>query len=153
LGILLFTPSEIKGLLPDQLKLLQFDSSSLWSGATFQCNDSQIIIYNDLHAIVRQESTIMHEIAHVICGHYENISTASIDSGILLREHNQQHEDEANWLGACLQLPRQGLLWALKKGMSENAIAEHFKASLKMTKYRLGKSGAKIQFQRSHKYR
>ena len=152
LGICLLTPSLINGLSDHHLNILLNKDTSTWSGATFKCDGSQFIIYNDSHADVRQESTIMHEIAHILCGHEPKIPLETHGINLPLRDYNAEHEAEAEWLGGCLQLPREGLIWALKNGMSVEEIAKNYHASLKMTKYRIGKSGAKIQVDRGRKY-
>ncbi len=94
----------------------------------------------------------MHEIAHILCKHEPSVPLKSNGLNLLLRDHNPEHEAEAEWLGGCLQLPREGLIWALKQGMSSEEIAENYGASLPMTNYRIGKSGAKIQVNRGKAY-
>lgn len=94
----------------------------------------------------------MHEIAHILCEHEPSVPLEQNGINLLLRDHNSEHEEEAEWLGGCLQLPREGLIWALKQGMSSKDIAENYRASLTMTNYRIGKSGAKIQVDRGRKY-
>lgn len=94
----------------------------------------------------------MHELAHIICEHQPDRQLELNGIGLPLRDHDPEHEAEAEWLGACLQIPREGLLWALRKGMKPSEIAEHYKASLKMTNYRIGITGAKIQIERARRY-
>ncbi len=94
----------------------------------------------------------MHEIAHILCEHKPSVPLHLNGMSVLLRDHNPEHEAEAEWLGGCLQLPREGLIWALKQGMTNKDIADNYKASLPMTNYRIGKSGAKIQVERAKKY-
>jgi len=36
----------------------------------------------------------------------------SPNSGMALRTHNEEQEEEANWLAGCLLLPREALLLA-----------------------------------------
>jgi len=125
LSIDILTPSVIDGLPEHHLDLLIKKDSSKWSGATFKCNQKHFIIYNETHAGVRAESTIMHEIAHILCKHEPSVPLKSNGLNLLLRDHNPEHEAEAEWLGGCLQLPREGLIWALKQGMSSEEIAEN----------------------------
>ncbi len=152
LSIGLITPSIISSLPEHHSELLLNRDRSKWSGATFKCDGKNFIIYNESHALVRQESTIMHEIAHILCGHEPNVPLERFGINLLLRDYNLEHEAEAEWLGGCLQLPREGLVWAIKGGMSSKDIAENYRASLKMTNYRIGKSGAKIQVDRARKF-
>ncbi len=152
LSIGLLTPSIIEKLSEHHTDILLRKDQSKWSGATFKCDGRNFIIYNETHALARQESTIMHEIAHILCEHEPNVPLGLNGMSLLLRDHNAEHEAEAEWLGGCLQLPREGLIWALKKGMTNRDIADNYQASLTMTNYRIGKSGAKIQVDRAKKY-
>ena len=55
-------------------------------------------------------------------------------------------ENEAKWLGGCLQLPRMALEWAFKKRMTEADIRRHFCVSNNMVKYRINMTGIRRQF-------
>lgn len=74
----------------------------------------------------------MHELAHVLLEH--PMVGFSPETGLPLR--NQQHEDEATYLGGCLQIPRLGLKWAVAHGYASKQIAEHFGASESMVRFR-----------------
>ncbi len=141
-----FTPSEIKGLAPDMLNHLLMKGSKDWSAATIPIgNDKYLIIHNPTHNHARQQSNLMHELAHIICGHKVDDDKLNMGLSGFLRDYNEEQENEAEWLGACLQLPRPALLWALKKGMSQNDIANYFNASIEMTRYRINITGVKSQ--------
>jgi hypothetical protein len=62
-----------------------------------------------------------------------------------MREFDKQQEEEASYLGSALQIPREGLIWALKKGMDLEAVADHFKASTAMVSHRVNTTGVKRQ--------
>lgn len=149
----IFTPSDIKGQDPSMLNHLLMEGSSDWSAATIPIgNDKYWIIHNNIHAHPRQQSNLMHELAHIICGH--KIDQAKLNLGLsgFLRDYNEEQENEAEWLGACLQLPRPALLWALKKRMSQQEIADYFNASLEMTRYRINITGVKSQIHYTKQY-
>jgi len=40
----------------------------------------------------------------------------NVSPGLLLRNYDDIHENEANWLGGCLQIPFDGLVTAFLKG-------------------------------------
>lgn len=90
----------------------------------------------------------MHELAHFIRGH-KPVQVGSVPWFPLpLREYREEDEDEAEWLGGCLQLPRVALEWSASRSMSHQQIADHFGASLKMARYRWNMTGMARQFRR-----
>lgn len=130
-----------------------FDSSKIdclagWSGLyLINSFGEKIIIYNSSHPSGRQQSTIMHELAHIIRGHSFRTDTI-IPELPFLRSYDPLHESEAEYLGASLQITRKGLVWAVKRNMSVEQIAEYYKASTEMVNYRLRISGVARQFAR-----
>lgn len=148
LNIPIKEPSDIPGLTPDKIEELLVNGSKHWSAASIPLDDNKYwIIHNPVHSSSRQQSNIMHELAHIICGH--KISDDKLATGLsgFLRNHDDEQEEEANWLGACLQLPKSLLLWALKRKMSHEQIAEYCNASLEMVRYRINITGVSKQIQ------
>jgi Zn-dependent peptidase ImmA (M78 family) len=121
-------------------------SDSGWSALTMK-NDQEktIIIHNHLHAPSRQQSNLMHELAHVICKHEQPTYPKGIRLPFYMREFDKQQEEEATYLGSALQIPREGLIWALKKRMETNDLADHFKASPAMVTLRVNSTGVMRQ--------
>lgn len=146
LDIPVWQPNQVGGLTPEQLKILLQSSSNHWSAATIPLStDQHLIIHNPNHSPARQQSNLMHEVAHILCGHEVSEERKSTGLSGFLRNHDEEQENEAEWLGACLQLPRPALLWALKRRMKLDQIAEHFSASVEMVRYRINVTGVKKQ--------
>ncbi len=101
----------------------------------------KIIIHNANHSKYRQQSNVMHELAHIIRGHKVPEAHAKLCAQYNLHYFNTLHEQEAKHLGGCLQITTPGLLWALKR-FTEDQISEYYCASIEMVKYRIGVSGA-----------
>jgi Zn-dependent peptidase ImmA (M78 family) len=101
----------------------------------------KIILHNNFHSLKRQQSNLMHELAHIILDHRIPEEQARLCAMLGLHYYNEEHEQEARHLGGCLQITRPGLLWALKKGYSETEISEHYTASLDMVQFRLRITG------------
>lgn len=105
---------------------------------------NRIIIHNPFSSNARQQSDMMHEIAHVILKHEHK----RIDLPIYLLglwSYDMVQEEEAKCLGATLQLPRKSLLWARENKMTNEEIATHFNASKEMVRYRLNSTAVDRQ--------
>ena len=146
LCIPVFVPNEIKGMSQEQLDILLGSGSSNWSAASIPIGKGKyIIVHNPNHSETRQQSNLMHELAHIICKH--EVPAAKKDLGLtgFLRNHDDEQENEAEWFGSCLQLPRPALLFALKNGMTKTQISEKYNASVEMVTYRINVTGVKRQ--------
>lgn len=141
-------PEDIPGMVQKDIdRLLHHDPRS-WSAMTVGFDGCSIIISNPKNSKARQESDIMHEMAHIICKH-DPISFQFLPGfPFPFREYRKDDEQEAEWLGACLQIPRDGMLWAVRTGVYTNEeISAHFVASLEMVQFRRNKTGVDKQLQ------
>lgn len=143
-------PEQIPCVTPTLLEHLLQAWSSQWSGVMLESAERRLIIHNTSHAPCRQESDIMHEIAHLLCKHPPGRIYTIPGFPFPLREYNEKHEDEANCLGRCLQISRPGLIWAVRRGMSTIQIAEHYGASEEMARFRRNTSGVDMQVTRGY---
>jgi hypothetical protein len=117
-----------------------------WSALTMNTSSgATIIIHNPFHSPARQQSDLMHEIAHVICEHKHPMKDFDVAVPVGMRSFNLIQEEEARCLGSTLQLPRPALLWAKKRDMSTFEIADYFNASQDMVVFRLNTSGVNKQ--------
>lgn len=146
--IIIIEPGEIPGIPQNVVdQLLQFDPSS-WSAVSFERNGCYLIIHNPVHSPYRQESNLMHELAHILCNHQPSHLVHSAMLPFAIRTYNSEQEEEAKWLGGCLQLPRAALIWAVCRGMSDAMIAKHYIASKDLVRYRRQMTGIDKQFGR-----
>jgi Zn-dependent peptidase ImmA (M78 family) len=140
LDILLLPPGAIPDFDAAVIMALSATGDSGWSAVTIPVPDhSPVIIYNPCHAAARHEANIMHELAHLLLGH-KPISIQT-DLSILRQSYRPDDEEQAAFLGGCLQITRIGLDWAIGKGMRREEIAHHFGASEEMVQYRLNMTG------------
>lgn len=125
----IFTPNDLPSL--EKSQLLKLVRSGQWSASVIQQNPLWIA-HNPEHSAARQESNLMHELAHVLLRHTSiNLDTSD---GSAIREDRK--EDEATFLGGCLQIPKRGLLWAKQSNLTKAQIAAHFLASEEMVSFR-----------------
>lgn len=145
LRLVVIGPSQLPGVPTYVLTELLVANPDCWSAVTIPTDGGTVIVHNPRHAPTRQESDLMHEIAHVICGHKGASVQCSDKLPWAFRTFNEDQEDEAKWLGACLQIPRAGLVWAISRKMTSVEIAEHFHASESLVKFRRNTTGVDIQ--------
>lgn len=144
LKIKIITPSDVLSKTSNNYKILA--NSKEWSALTLICKSGdRVIIHNEKNSKARQESDLMHEIAHVICKHDTSERTRINGEDILLRTYNEEQEKKAEWLGGCMQLPREALLWHLRRNHSIKEIATIFSASESMVRFRINSTGVKRQ--------
>jgi Zn-dependent peptidase ImmA (M78 family) len=131
-----------------RLEELQHLQADAFSAATFRRPDGRrVIVYNPLHAEGRTRSNQAHELAHVILDHKVRTLERVGDLSFLTCDGEQ--EEEADWLGGCLLLPRPLLLRAAYKGMGPGEIADTYKTSEPMARFRLNASGVLVQVGRA----
>ena len=145
-GITIISPKQVPGISSAHLERLLQDDCSSWSAVTVSVGVYIVIINNTSHTLLRQESNIMHEISHIICNH---VPAKLIWIGELpFRVYDAEQEEEANWLGACLQLPRSALWAAVKRRMTVSEMSQYFQASEEMVRYRRQVTGVDRQILR-----
>lgn len=146
LNIPILEPSSVQGLSEKHLNELLGNGSVHWSAATIPLKEGKyIIVHNPTHSPARQQSNLMHELAHILCEHKVSEKTKNIGLSGFLRNLDEEQENEAEWLGACLQLPRPALLYSLRKQMTLEEIANKYNASIDMVKYRINITGVQKQ--------
>lgn len=145
-GIEIRSPREVLGMPPQHVEWLLRDGPSDWSALTLQTRRGKLILLNTAHSPARQQSNLMHEIAHVLCGHEATTQVPIVGSPYVLRGFDAELEEEAAWLGACLQLPRAALCWAMRRRMTLQQIAEHFQASVELVRFPYNVTGIARQY-------
>lgn len=148
LEIKLITPAQIEGLPKDVLNQLTVVDPSGWSAASFEKDGSPVIIFNDRSSTGRQSSDISHELAHVIRAHDPSQLMMAHDGSFAMRSYDQKQEDEANWLGWTLLLPRSALLRCVDLKMTTEQIAAEYQVSQQLVEYRNLMTGISKQTQR-----
>jgi Zn-dependent peptidase ImmA (M78 family) len=129
---------------PEELDILSSKNGHdcEWSALTMTTKvGNQIIIYNPFHSSARQQSDLMHELAHIICNHKISNTQFDFDIPFGMRYFDEEQEEEAKYLGSALQLASPCLLWARKKNMSYDDIASYYTASKDMVIFRMNVTG------------
>ena len=138
LGFQVARPAGIGAMPAEVAEWLSCDECG-WSACVLQGGGIGLVLYNPVQSPGRQESSLMHELAHVLCEHPSK--AIDLAGGLSLRQYVKEHEDEAAWLGGCLQLPRQALAHHVLRRWSPERVADHFTASMDMVWYRYRMTG------------
>ena len=149
LGVRVVSPFDYPDLDAEvRAQLLDRDPSG-WSAATLVVGDTAIVVFNPKHSAGRKASDVIHELAHIMLEHDPATVVFSQDGQMATRTFDQKQEDEANWLGWTLLLPRVALMAARRRRMPTRAIAQEYGVSETLVRYRLQVTGVEIQTRRT----
>ena len=153
LGVAVLTPEELTELNSDVRGRLLTQDSDGWSAITVSAGKHHLIVINSRHAPTRRNSSLAHEVAHIILGHDPSMMFLTPSSGVALRTHSKEQEEEANWLGACLLLPRGALFSIRKRRLTDEQACAEYGVSIAMLRFRFNASGVDLQLLRARRYR
>lgn len=149
LGVRVVSPFDYPDLDPDiRNQLIKHDPTG-WSAATLIVEGATIVVFNPKNSPARQASDVIHELAHIMLGHDPATVVFSEDGQMATRTFDQKQEDEANWLGWTLLLPRDALVVARRKRMARAEIAQAYGVSETLVGYRLRVTGVESQMARA----
>jgi Zn-dependent peptidase ImmA (M78 family) len=149
LGVAVKTPNDVPGLsVGTKAILLRNDGKtpSCWSAVTLVVREKVVVILNSSHSKPRQASDLMHELSHRIRGHQPHEMEISSEGMMFVPSYDKLEELEADWLSACLLLPRPALVFIKTKRITDEAVAEQYAASKKILGYRMASTGVSRQF-------
>lgn len=144
-SVTVWYPDEIIGVPVADIQHLLGAGREEWSGFTLRIGVRHLVVLNSAQSVRRQNSVLMHELAHIILGH-ELASAMFTDSGDFVPStYDQDQEDEAAWLGGTLLLPRPALLWMRRQRLSDEEAATHFGVSPDLLRWRVRMTGIDYQ--------
>ena len=145
------TPNDLPGVPKEVLQVLLVEDPGGWSAVSLASRERAVVIYNPRHSKARQASDIAHELAHFILSHQPSKLVVSPDGQIVMRSYNSSQEEEANWLGWSLLLPREALLHAGRQRMSMAEIANVYEVSEPLVAFRMRITGVQLLQERTHR--
>lgn len=146
LGVIVWKPEEVPELDAETLTHLTSSSGDEWSAVTIKIGSKDIIIFNSAHSPARQNSDLMHELAHIVLRHTPATVFISTDSDFGIRSYDPEQEAEAEWLAGCLLLPRAGLFNCQMKKLPPEEIISLYGVSRDLLCYRQNVTGITRQF-------
>ncbi len=144
-NVTVWSPHNIVGVPHADIQHLLNAGHQEWSGFTLQLGNRHLIVANTAQSARRQNSVVMHELAHIILGHELGSGMFTNRGHFVPSTYNQDQEDEAAWLGATLLLPRPALLWMRRQRMSDESAATHFGVSPDLLRWRIRMTGIDYQ--------
>ena len=141
LGVRVARPEDIPTLSEAaRRQLVEVDPDS-WSAVTVAVGAARLVVLNSGHSDARQRSSLAHELAHLILNHATDQTQLSHEGLLFRGTFDREQEEEANWLGGCLLVPREGLFRATLATADESALAAGFGVSPHMIRWRLQATG------------
>jgi len=152
LGVSILTPEELSELPANVRHRLLKQYTDDWSAITVTNGSNHLIVMNSAHAATRQNSSLAHELAHILLGHEPSMMFMTPNSGMAIRTHNEEQEEEANWLSGCLLLPREALLGIRRRGLSDRVACSEYGVSPAMLRFRFNMTGVDVQLRRAGRH-
>jgi Zn-dependent peptidase ImmA (M78 family) len=128
---------------------LTVNDSDSWSAMTIQVDGKFAIVMNPVHAPTRQRSDMMHELAHIELRHTPARVEVSQSGLLLLSDYSDEQEQEADWFGAALLVPRDALMKLRAARKSPAEIAVYFGVSEQLCLWRIHMTGVDTQLRRA----
>ena len=145
LAILVEPLSSYRDRIPDAVMHCMELEQDIFSAITICGNSGRLIIHNDSHHPNRQAANIAHELSHTILGH----RPTPIFDEYGHRHFNAEDENEANWLGPVLLVPKDATFHIVKTGMSMEKASDFYGVSKQLITMRLNASAAQTIMDRS----
>lgn len=147
LGVRVLGVENVPGLSREALVQLTSRDRDSWSALMVTHRGRNVVVMNTAHSPGRQASSLAHECSHIILNHRPAQALPS-EAGIFISSYNRQQEDEADWLGGALLLPRVALLKIGHERSNDRVHAREYGVSEEMLRMRLDRTGVSLQLRR-----
>ena len=141
MGVAIVRADELVDL--ERLEELERLQAFAFSAATFELEDRKIIVVNPLRSEGRLNSDVAHELAHILLGH--ELAEIREIGGVPFRTCLPEEEEEATTFGGTLLLPRPLLMSAARRRSGPKEIADQYKVTIDMARYRYNSTGVAKQ--------
>ena len=151
LGATVWSAADIEGVSESDFRELTVEQPDSWSAFTICRGDNHLIVFNSAQSIPRINSVVMHELSHIILGHELTPAEITADGHLVPSNFDQNQEDEADWLGGALLLPRPALVQIRKNHLTDSEATETYLVSSQMLTWRFRMTGVDYQIANSKK--
>ena len=143
--VTVWSTEDVHGLTTDDHLCLSTEDDDCWSALTLRIESDHLVIYKSGQSDARVNSVVMHELSHIILGHELADAVLLSDGSLVPSNFSQDQEDEADWLGGTLLLPRPALLKMVQDQTADAIAQRHYGVSTEMLIYRTRMTGVRNQ--------
>ncbi len=152
-GVTVWSAAQVEDLSAGDLDQLANKDNDSWSAFTLRVGGQHLIVFNPGQSDPRINSVAMHELSHIMLGH-ELASAGITEEGHLIpSNYNQDQEDEADWLGGTLLLPRPALLAIRRTRQTDDQATIKYQVSRQMLTWRFRMTGVDYQIANARRRR
>lgn len=144
LGLSIVPISTFSDLVPESVTQLVDKDRSAFSASLLRLGRSRVILVNDGHSPRRRNSSIAHEIAHVLLAH----APARLFKPAGCRSFDKEMEAQADCLAGHILVSNDAALRIVCTDLPLETACDRYGVSQKMLEYRLNTSGARIRHRR-----
>lgn len=151
LQVAVVNPRDIPNISATSLSCVLREDHAAWSAGTVRLADGGVVvILNPTHSRLRNKSTLMEEICHVILGH-EPTKISVIDAAnIAFRSWDKVQEEEAYRVGSAALVPYEALRGMIYASLTIPQIAKHFHVTQDLVEFRIKVNGLWKKYSRLH---
>lgn len=149
INVTVWSTRDVNGMTELDFINLEKEDDDCWSALTLRIDTNHLIIYKAGQSKPRVNSVVMHELSHIMLGHELAEACVMEDGSLAPRNFSQDQEDEADWLGGSLLLPRPALLKIRRDGLSKDETSEIYNVSKQMFDWRVRMTGVDYQMKHS----
>lgn len=146
-----WSESDVAELPAEDVRQLTVDAGDDWLAFTLRLGTDHLVVYNSSQSVGRVNSMLMHELAHIMLGHELTSAGLSEDGYLMPTTYDQEQEDEANWFGGTLLLPRPALLRVRGQNMDDQQIRQRYSVTQEMINWRFRMTGVDYQLANSRR--
>ena len=153
IGVKVWSAADVSDLTPNDLHQLTVVDPDSWSACTLRIRDRHLIVFNPAQSAPRVNSVLMHELSHIMLGHDLALAGVTSDGHLIPSNYKQDQEDEADWLGGTLLLPRPSLMAIRRSKLADEEAMHKYRVSGKMPNWRFRMTGVDYQIANAQRSR
>lgn len=151
LQVAVVDPRDIPDISVTSLNRVLQEDHAPWSAGTVRLADGgAVVILNPTHSKLRNKSTLMEEISHVILGHEPTKISVVDAANIAFRSWEKVQEEEAYRVGSAALVPYEALRSMINAGLTIQQIAKYFGVTRDLVKFRIKVNGLWKKYSRLH---